>query len=174
MSHEQRPVRLTTEIGTGLVAAGALGYLLYRKHHQEQLRAELPALARYREQLAIFDNEKVDRVLPQGRQLMAAAAVRIIHATLTEQEGIITKDKLYDMFAAAPDDTLHVPGYKLQTALSYLRDNELISRAGQQSNPKARGYYATAPLVWAFENDELPPVVAEAQTAFVQTLSDNS
>lgn len=174
MSHEHHPVRLTTEIGTGLVAAGALGYLLYRRHHQEQVQAELPALVRYREQLAIFENEKVERVLPHGRQLMAAAAVRIIHATLTDQEGIITKDTLHDMFAAAPDHTLHVSGHKLQTALSYLRDNELISRTSQQSNPKVRGYYATAPLVWAYENDELPPLVAEAQAAFVQTLSDNS
>lgn len=154
----------------GLAAVG-IGYLAFHERYLTDRRGtDAVQMPHYIKSLEIFDNEKVERVLPHGRHLMAAAAARIFVASYVGVEGAITKDSLQEMFAASSDELLHVSGHKLQVALSYLKDNELIDRRPQESNRKVQGYHALPALTWAFEYDELPPVLAEAQANFLNEL----
>lgn len=172
MSHERHSkAKIAAELGVagaGLAAAGAAGYLLYRKRRlqgqQELDEADIP---QYRESLAIFDEPKVDNVLPNGRQVMAAAAVRIFYASHDSLAQATTRDELFSDLLRTDPHRAAVTPHKLQKALSYLKDHDLIGRRPLEDKERGSGYYARPALVWAMEDGDKPEPLMEAETAFL-------
>jgi hypothetical protein len=173
MSHEtgHHKTKVAAELGLaglGLAAAGTAGYLAYRKRHLEaQRRLNEQDTSDYLHKLALFANEKVDRLVPRGRHVMAATAVRIFYASRDNSEQSITKQQLLYQFGESNDQTLHVTPHKLQTILGFLSDNDLIARRPGVANPKAHGYYALPALEWGLEYGECPDVLLTAQETFI-------
>jgi hypothetical protein len=169
MTHE-RPAKIAAEIGAaglGLVAVGAAGYLVYKNRKEVQRGVSETDTDRYVEALKIFTNEKVDAVLPHGRELMAAAAVRIFYASRSNTEEAITKAQLLGQLQDYPE--LAVTDHRLQKALSFLSDKKqsLIGRRPQVSNPKSSGYFALPALEWGMEYGDKPEVLAMAEDDFI-------
>ena len=154
--------------GLGLAAAGTAGYLAFRKRRLEaQQRIDEHDTSSYLHKLALFANEKVDRLVPNGRHVLAATAVRIFYASRDNSEQNITRQQLLYQFGESTDETLHISPHKLQTVLGFLSDNELIARRPGVANPKAHGYYALPALEWGLEYGECPDVLVAAQEAFI-------
>lgn len=172
MTHEspRHPAKLAAEIGAaglGMVVVGAAGYLVYKNRKEVQRDIREGDTDRYAKALKIFTNEKVDAVLPHGRELMAAAAVRIFYASRTHTEEVITKAELLDQLQDI--DELAVTDHRLQKALSYLSDKKqgLIGRRPQVSNPKSSGYFALPALEWGMEYGDKPEILAIAEDDFM-------
>jgi hypothetical protein len=153
--------------GLGLVAVGAAGYLVYKNRKEVQRDISEVDTDKYVEAFKIFTNEKVDAVLPHGRELMAAAAVRIFYASRSSTEEVITKAELLEQLQE--HEELVVTGHRLQKALSFLSDKEqsLISRRPQASNPKSSGYFALPALEWGMEYGDKPEILAMAEDDFM-------
>ncbi len=157
-------------VGLGIVAAGATaGYVRYRKRRLESQQAiDETDIPKYQKALELFTNEKVLKRLPDGHYIMAAAAVRIFYASHDSSEQIITKTNLKAQLDQG-EERLRIPEHRLQTALSYLadKDYQLIGRRSREDNHRIRGYYALPALQWAMESGEIPDVVIEAQSNFI-------
>ena len=173
MSHENphSKAKVAAELGLaglGLAAAGTASYLAYRKRRLEaQRRLEERLGPDYHQRLALFANEKVDKLVPHGRHVMAATAVRIFYASRDTSEQHVTKQQLIHQFGESSDPRLHISPHKLQTILGFLSDNELIARRPSASNPKAHGYYALPALEWGMEYGESPDILLAAQDDFI-------
>lgn len=173
MSHEtgHSKGKIAAELGVagfGLAAAGAAGYLMYRKRKLEMQRQLLESDGKqYLEQLQILGNEKVDRLVPHGRKLMSSVAVRIYYATTNSIEQAVTKQSLLQQLGETDDEALHPTPHQLQKALGFLSDHKLIARRPHESNRHAQGYYAAPALVWAMEFGEKPDELAEAEAEFI-------
>lgn len=154
--------------GLGLAAAGTAGYLAYRKRRLEAQRKMEESLSPdYLRRLSLFSNEKIDKLVPDGRYVMAATAVRIFYASRDSSEQHITKQQLVHHFGESGDPRLHVSPHKLQTILGFLSDNELIARRPSAANPKVQGYYALPALEWGLEYGECPDILMTAQEDFI-------
>jgi hypothetical protein len=172
MSHEtgaHHAAKLAAGIsaaGLGLAAAGAAGYLVYKNRREVQRGISEADSAGYIQAMTIFTNEKVDSVLPGGRRLMAAAAVRIFYASRNHTEEVITKTELLEELQDYEE--LNVTDHRLQKALSFLSDKKqsLIGRRPQASNPRSSGYYSLPALEWVMEYGDKPAVLSEAEDDF--------
>lgn len=173
MSHESKhsKAKIAAELGVaglGLAAAGTAGYLAYRRHRLEAQRSISETdIPNYLSKLALFANEKVDHLIPNGRHVMAAAAVRIFYASRDSIERNITKEQLLEQFAESNDLALQTTAHKLQKVLGFLAQQDLIGRRPSETNPQAHGYYALPALEWGLEYGECPEVLVDAQDAFI-------
>ncbi|MDB5177604.1 MAG: hypothetical protein JWN75_1272 [Candidatus Saccharibacteria bacterium] len=147
--------KLAVEIGSaslGLTMAGTAAYYLRKKRLRDLANREPDAhggLAR--DKAAIFDEPRLSL---KQRELMAAAAVRIYHATL-EPNGVL---KQGDLIAALPDATER----QIQKAVSYLGDKGLIHLKQLEGGRGQRGYEATDALDWAMQEGNYP-LLADAE-----------
>lgn len=149
------------------------GYLAYRRRHQDADTVLDPSKAAYyADALKILDEPRVERKLPNGRQLMAALAVRVYYASFATEERVITRWQLQQELANGADESLHVPEYRLQDALGFLQKEHLIGRRSQASNPRSQGYYALPALEWGMTDNDKLPILSEAEVAFRGGLPD--
>jgi len=164
--------KIAAEIGAaslGLAAAAAGYYVTSRRRRQESERHMDEADAStYRQNLAIFDTEEVENTVKDGRQIMAAAAVRIFYATRNTTDRVITKQQLLEQFATSDDEFLQsIPDGRLQQALGFLKEHHLITRHSRITNPRAYGYCALPSLEWGMEFGDKPDVLAEAEANYM-------
>jgi hypothetical protein len=173
MGHEtsRSKAKTLTELGIaslGLAAVGTAGYLTFRKRHLEaQRKLDERDAPEYLRRLELFANEKVDRLVPNGRYVLAATAVRIFYASRNNSEQAITRRQLLHQFAESNDELLLISPHKVQTVLGLLSDSELIAHRPSISNPKAHGYYALPALEWGLEYGDCPDVLVAAQESFI-------
>ena len=141
-------------VGLGLAAAGVAANALRKRRIQEGATRKWH-YSSDEQRLAILSEPKLST---EDRSLMINAAGLIYLATAPtighEESAIVTRR---DLLALVP-----VEWHKLQNALSYLKQYDLIDRR-MGINPKSRGYYATPALQRAVEDHEQPDLLAAVE-----------
>jgi hypothetical protein len=179
MSAEKHPVERLGEhklaagaaIGS-LAAAGAAGYLLYRKQRLDRARQlDERRAPDYEKSLVLFDEPRLEEV---KRSRMATIAVHIFYASELGGDPIIGREALLDHLAS--DHGLELSTHAFDDLAGYLKQYKLIGRKHRPQNPRSHGYTMLPALEWGLKFGETPhPLLEEAEAEFWQVdLSDNS